>query len=333
MVTYRQLRDANPAMFHQSAGAWKEWADSALEHAGYLDERVGQHIAEPHWGGLASALARGKVTGKHADLSASAARLRTVETVLVQAGQDFEDAQHDLLGAVSEAKGAGFDVSDEGAVSVPAALTKDKTPAEVQAINHHGSVLQTRITAAVYRATRVDEGVTRALDALDPSAGGDPNGAGGNGGAGGHGGAGGGHGGGGWNGDYGSSGSPPMRRPSGQVADWINQAIQILRQQGVDISPSDASYIATIIQYESGGNPNAINLWDSNASAGHPSKGLMQTIDPTFNSYALAGHRDIYNPVDNILAGTRYALHRYGSLANVPGIRNMLHHTGGYVGY
>jgi hypothetical protein len=323
MVTYRQLRDANPAMFHQSAGAWKEWADSALEHAGYLNDRVGQHIAEPHWGGLTSALARGKVTGTHADLSASAGKLRTVETVLAQAGQDFEDAQHDLLGAVSEAKKAGFNISDDGAVSVPATLTKDKTPAEVQTINNHGSALQTRITAAVYRATRVDEGVSRALDALDP----------GDGGTNGGGGPAGGHGSGGWNGGYGSSGAPPMQRPSGQVADWINQAIQILRQQGVNISPSDASYIATIIQYESGGNPNAINLWDSNASAGHPSKGLMQTIDPTFNGYAVAGHRDIWNPVDNILAGTNYALHRYGSLANVPGIRNMLHHTGGYVGY
>ena len=29
---------------------------------------------------------------------------------------------------------------------------------------------------------------------------------------------------------------------------------------------------------ESGGNPNAINLTDSNAQAGHPSQGLLQTI-------------------------------------------------------
>jgi hypothetical protein len=325
MVTYRQLKDANPAMFHQSAAAWKDWADSALEHAGYLNDRVGQHITEPHWGGLTSALARGKVADAHVDLSASAGQLRTVETVLIQAGQDFEEAQQDLLGAVGEAERAGFDVSGDGAVSVPATLTKDKKPTEVQAINNHASTLQTRITAAVYRATRVDEGVTRALDALDPKKHG--------GGGGGGGGGANGHGGGGWNGGYGSSGAPPMQRPSGQVADWINQAIQILRAQGVNISPQDAGYIATIIQYESGGNPNAINLWDSNAAAGHPSKGLMQTIDPTFNSYAVPGHGNVWNPVDNILAGTRYALHRYGSLSNVPGIRNMLTHSGGYVGY
>ena len=92
MVTYRQLKDANPAMFHQSAAAWKDWADSALEHAGYLNNRVGQHITEPHWAGLASALARGKVADAHVNLSASAGQLRTVETVLTQAGQDFEEA-------------------------------------------------------------------------------------------------------------------------------------------------------------------------------------------------------------------------------------------------
>jgi hypothetical protein len=320
VVTFRQLRDADPAMFHQSASAWKEWADSALEHAGYLDDRVGRHIAEPHWTGLTSALARGTVKDTHVELGASAGRLRTVETVLIQAGQDFEEAQHDLLGAVAEAKRSGFAVSDDGAVSVPEALVKDKPPGDVQAIKNHGSVLQTRITAAVYRATQIDKGVTRALNALDPG--------GGDGGAGRHGGHGGG-----WNGDYGPSGAPPMGRPSGKVADWISEAIQILRAQGVDLGPNDASYIATIIQYESGGNPHAINLWDSNADAGHPSKGLMQTIDPTFNQYAIAGHRDIWNPVDNIIAGTRYALRTYHSLANVPGIRNILHHRGGYVGY
>jgi len=88
-----------------------------------------------------------------------------------------------------------------------------------------------------------------------------------------------------------------------------------------------------MIQHESGGNPNAINLWDSNAKKGIPSKGLMQTIDPTFNSYKLAGYNDIYNPVHNIIAGVRYSLRNYKSLSNVPGIRNLNSGRGGYVGY
>jgi hypothetical protein len=67
---------------------------------------------------------------------------------------------------------------------------------------------------------------------------------------------------------------------------------------------------------ESGGNPNAINNWDSNAAAGIPSKGLMQVIDPTFRSYAMPGYNsNIYDPLSNILASMRYAISRYGSLS------------------
>jgi SLT domain-containing protein len=40
--------------------------------------------------------------------------------------------------------------------------------------------------------------------------------------------------------------------------------------------------LMTIAQHESGGNPNSINLWDSNAKAGHPSQGLM-SMSHTFN--------------------------------------------------
>jgi SLT domain-containing protein len=71
---------------------------------------------------------------------------------------------------------------------------------------------------------------------------------------------------------------------------------------------------------------------NSNAAKGTPSKGLMQCIDPTFDSYKLAGHNDIWNPVDNICAGVNYALSRYGSLANVPGIKATAS-GGSYVGY
>ncbi|MCX4092171.1 transglycosylase SLT domain-containing protein [Nocardia sp. alder85J] len=128
------------------------------------------------------------------------------------------------------------------------------------------------------------------------------------------------------------SGGPPLARPSGQMGQWIGDALQILQASGVDPQLMDPAAIAAIIDHESAGNPNAINNWDSNAAAGHPSKGLMQTIDPTFNAYALPGHTNVWNPVDNIIAGVRYAIHRYGSLDNVPGIVN-LHHGGHYVGY
>jgi len=75
--------------------------------------------------------------------------------------------------------------------------------------------------------------------------------------------------------------------------------------------------LLTLIQRESGGNPRAINLTDSNAAKGTPSIGLMQTIGPTFNAYKLPGFGNIYSPMDNILAGLRYIKARYGSIFNV----------------
>jgi uncharacterized protein YukE len=157
-------------------------------------------------------------------------------------------------------------------------------------------------------------------------------GGGGGGGTGGGGGGGGFSGGGGGGGGLGPSGGPPATKPPGNVQQWIQEAIQVLEQNGVPAGDLNAQDIWTIIQHESGGNPNAINNWDSNAAAGHPSKGLMQTIDSTFNSYKLAGHGNIYNPVDNIVAGVRYALSRYRSIGNVPGIV-AVHSGRAYVGY
>jgi uncharacterized protein YukE len=144
---------------------------------------------------------------------------------------------------------------------------------------------------------------------------------------------GGGSGGGGGAGGLGSSGAPPnLPPPSGNVKQWIDQAIAELEKNGVKLSDSDKAIIAQMIQKESGGDPHAINNWDSNAQKGTPSKGLMQCIDPTFQAHKLPGHNDIYNPVDNICAGVRYSLDRYGSMANVPGVKAMAS-GGGYVGY
>ncbi|WP_167199490.1 phage tail tape measure protein [Brevibacterium pigmentatum] len=77
---------------------------------------------------------------------------------------------------------------------------------------------------------------------------------------------------------------------------------------------------------ESGGNPRAINNWDSNARAGMASRGLMQVIPPTFRAYARAPYnKDIWDPMSNIVASMSYALARYGSLAKAYDRR------GGYV--
>lgn len=103
-------------------------------------------------------------------------------------------------------------------------------------------------------------------------------------------------------------GAPPVASGKGGVDDWINQALGILK-----LDSSYAPGVRNMIMKESSGNPRAINNWDSNARRGTPSKGLMQTIDPTFRQYALPGYdKDVYDPISNIIAGIRYARSRYG---------------------
>jgi hypothetical protein len=108
---------------------------------------------------------------------------------------------------------------------------------------------------------------------------------------------------------------------SAQVQQWISQADQLLTATGTPAADLNDGDVALIIQHESGGNPGSVNRTDANAAAGNPSKGLMQTTGTTFAAHCLPGHcGDITNPVDNIAAGVRYALARYGSLDNVPGV-------------
>ncbi|MFC9927017.1 transglycosylase SLT domain-containing protein [Streptomyces sp. NPDC127190] len=98
---------------------------------------------------------------------------------------------------------------------------------------------------------------------------------------------------------------------------WIRESLAIMAQKGI---PGTYNGIYRNVMRESSGNPNAINLWDSNAAAGIPSKGLLQVIDPTFQAYHVAGTSfDPYDPVANITAACNYAAARYGSIDNVFG--------------
>ena len=100
-------------------------------------------------------------------------------------------------------------------------------------------------------------------------------------------------------------------------APTILQALRILGQSTAWLNTVEAR-----MNRESGGNPRAVNLWDSNALAGHPSVGLMQVIRGTFAGYAgrFRGTGPFLygvsvNPLANTYAGLHYALGRYGSLA------------------
>ncbi|GAA4689521.1 hypothetical protein GCM10023215_27250 [Pseudonocardia yuanmonensis] len=114
----------------------------------------------------------------------------------------------------------------------------------------------------------------------------------------------------------------------GGLDGWIAQALEIC-----DLPQDLAPGVKKVIMAESGGNPRAINLWDSNARAGRPSQGLMQVIPTTFRAYvhpSLAG-RAITDPVANITAGVRYMIANYGVDTLEAGGRS--NSAGDYVGY
>lgn len=97
------------------------------------------------------------------------------------------------------------------------------------------------------------------------------------------------------------------------VQRWTNLVLQALAMLG-----QPAAFLGITLRrmnQESGGNPRAINLWDSNARRGTPSMGLMQVIQPTFNANRdPRAVNDVWDPLANVLASMRYALRRYGSL-------------------
>ncbi|KIA66819.1 MULTISPECIES: transglycosylase SLT domain-containing protein [Nocardia] len=111
----------------------------------------------------------------------------------------------------------------------------------------------------------------------------------------------------------------PMPAPTypDNLDGWIRQALDIMAANNI---PGSYDGILRNVMRESTGNPQAINLWDSNAAAGIPSKGLLQVIDPTFRAYHVEGTSwDIYDPVANIAAACNYAARTYGSMDNVHG--------------
>jgi Transglycosylase SLT domain len=113
---------------------------------------------------------------------------------------------------------------------------------------------------------------------------------------------------------------------------WICHVERVLERHGTPRGRLSTGAAYIVVQHESGANPHAYNGWDINAAQGHPSEGIAQVIGPTFHAYALPGYGNIWNPVDNMIAAFRYAISRYGSMNNIPGVV-AVRQGGSYVGY
>lgn len=119
-----------------------------------------------------------------------------------------------------------------------------------------------------------------------------------------------------------------LANPGGSgVERWRPYVVRALKMNGFEASAYQVAAWLKVIARESGGNPYAVNHWDSNAAAGHPSKGLVQTIDSTFNANAFPGHHNIFNGFDDLLAGIHYMAEKYG---RGPGAFARVSGPGGY---
>ncbi|WP_370923664.1 tape measure protein [Lactiplantibacillus plantarum] len=102
--------------------------------------------------------------------------------------------------------------------------------------------------------------------------------------------------------------------PSGHsVNRWRPYVARALKANGFGATASQVAAWMQVIRRESNGDPSVINTWDPNAKAGHPSKGLVQTIQPTFDAYKFRGHNNPLNGYDDLLAGIHYMKAKYGS--------------------
>lgn len=104
-----------------------------------------------------------------------------------------------------------------------------------------------------------------------------------------------------------------------QNGDWTPVMQNAAGLVGEKLSDADIANIKNRIRIESNGNETIVNNWDSNAQAGHPSKGLLQFIDGTFNYYCRPPYTDINKGLDQLIA-----------MMNIPNWRQQIAGSGGW---
>lgn len=84
--------------------------------------------------------------------------------------------------------------------------------------------------------------------------------------------------------------------------DWTEAIKHAAKMMNVNLDQNGLNAVLRRINQESGGSETVTNNWDSNAQAGHPSTGLLQYIQQTFDSWKVQGYEDIHKGFHQLLA-------------------------------
>lgn len=84
--------------------------------------------------------------------------------------------------------------------------------------------------------------------------------------------------------------------------DWTEAIKHAAKMMNVNLDQNGLNAVLRRINQESGGSETVTNNWDSNAQAGHPSTGLLQYIQQTFDKWKVQGYEDIHKGFHQLLA-------------------------------
>lgn len=84
--------------------------------------------------------------------------------------------------------------------------------------------------------------------------------------------------------------------------DWTEAIKHAAKMMNVNLDQNGLNAVLRRINQESGGSETVTNNWDSNAQAGHPSTGLLQYIQSTFDTWKVQGYEDIHKGFHQLLA-------------------------------
>lgn len=84
--------------------------------------------------------------------------------------------------------------------------------------------------------------------------------------------------------------------------DWTEAVKHAAKVMNVNLDQNGLNAVLRRINQESGGSETVTNNWDSNAQAGHPSTGLLQYIQSTFDTWKVQGYEDIHKGFHQLLA-------------------------------